>query len=290
MKTGKKHNRGSATDRALSVLLAEDDVEMRKLLSWSLARLGYNVIECADGTSLMRKLGLLGPDVPPQPHDLIISDIRMAGATGLQVLENVRAMPDFPPMILITAFPDVESHERAMKLGAVAMLAKPFDIEELLDRVREIIPPESVKRHRPGAWFESGEQPPFPFEITFRHGSGSEAAKDYIRSVATKLSPFAEHVLNGRIIVDQSDELHHKKHRYTVTLVLSTAGKSIAVKHNTDRGSTDENLYMGINVAFGTAARKLKHYIRKRQEHRIHGEARTPFEETDDICDNGSPG
>ncbi len=278
MKTGAKHNRATATDRQLSILLAEDDLEMRKLLSWSLERKGYNVIECADGTSLMRKLGLLGPGTILQPHDLIISDIRMPGATGLQVLESARELPDFPPMILITAFPDVESREQAMRLGAVAMIAKPFDIEELIDKVQEAIPLESAERRRPNIWFEEGAQPPFPFDITFRHDSGSDAAKDYIRSIATKLYPFAGHIVNGRVIVDQSDTLHHKKHRYTVTLVVSTTGRSIVVKHNTDKDATSENLYMAINVAFGTASRKLKHYIEKRYKHRKQNSMKDPFQ------------
>ncbi len=285
MKSGKRRKQATASDRPPSILLAEDDLEMRKLLSWSLERKGYNIIECADGTSLMKKLGLLGPGDQAQTHDLIISDIRMPGATGLQVLESMREFPDFPPMILITAFPDAESRAQAMRLGAVAMLAKPFDIEELLDKVRETIPPESVKRRRQSEWFEASGQPPFPFGITFRHDSGSEAAKDYIRSIATKLHPFADHIVNGRIIVDQSESVKHKKHRYLVTLVLSTSGKSIVVKHDTDRGATSENLYMAINVAFGTASRKLKHYVRKQQGHRKHSTKEAHFLDEDEHDD-----
>jgi CheY-like chemotaxis protein/ribosome-associated translation inhibitor RaiA len=281
-----KQSRTSARDRLPCVVLAEDDLEMRKLLSWSLERLGYNVVECADGNSLMRKLGLHGPGTPLQPHDLIISDIRMPGATGLQVLESARELPDFPPMILITAFPDAQSREQAMRLGAAAMLAKPFEIEELLEEVREIIPPEPLTRRRSRVWFESGEQPSFPLEITFRHDSGSEAAKDYIRSISTKLHPFADYIVNCRVIVDQSDKLHHKKHRYMLTLVLSTTGRSIAVKHNTDKDATSENLYLAINVAFGTAARKLKHYIKKRQEHRKQNKIKQPFQEADELDDD----
>jgi CheY-like chemotaxis protein len=119
MKTGTKQNRETASNQPPSILLAEDDIEMRKLLTWSLERRGYKVIECPDGTSLMRKLGLLGPGDRIESHDLIISDIRMPGATGLQVLESVREFPDFPPMILITAFPDTESREQAQRLGAL---------------------------------------------------------------------------------------------------------------------------------------------------------------------------
>jgi DNA-binding response OmpR family regulator len=276
MKSRKKSNRKSSPDRPGSILLAEDDLEMRKLLAWSLTHKGYQVTQCADGTSLMGKLGLLGPGHRAQPHDLIISDIRMPGRTGLEVLESARELPDFPPMILITAFPDAESQAQAERLGALAMMAKPFDIEELLDKVRETVSTESQRR-RPAEGLEESGRPPFPFEITFRHESGSEAAMDYIRGVAARLHPFADHVLSGRIIVDQSNNSEHKKHRHEITLVLSTPGKSIIIKHNTDRGATSENLYMAINLVFGTASQKLKHRVQKQYDHRKHNLKKSQF-------------
>jgi CheY-like chemotaxis protein/ribosome-associated translation inhibitor RaiA len=286
MKSGKKHKHKKASDRSGDILLAEDDLEMRKLLSWSLEHKGYKVTECSDGTGLMRKLGLLGPYGQIHSYDLIISDIRMPGATGLQVLESVREFPDFPPMILITAFPDAESTEQARRLGAAAMMAKPFDVEELLDKVGEAIPPESAGP-RQNTQPPTDGRAPFPFGITFRHDSGSEAAKEYIWSIAAKMHSFADHIINGRIIVDQLGRQHLKKHRYTVTLVLTTYGKSIVVKHNSDRGEGGD-LYMTINMVFGTAFRQLKHYIEKRQEHRKHSTKERQFQKGDDPDDNES--
>jgi DNA-binding response OmpR family regulator len=267
MKTSKAHRRQTNSVRPVSILLAEDDTELRKLLCWSLERNGYHVVECSDGMSLMKKLGLLGPADRVQPHDLIISDVRMPGVTGMQVLENVREFTNFPPMILITAFPDAASRNQATKLGAVAMIAKPFDIEELLDKIEETIPVETPERERQGDWLVAGEEPPFPLEITFRHGSGLEAAGDYIRSVAAKLHPLSRHVSNGRIVIDQADAGQRKKHRYMLTLVLSTPGKPIVVKYDTDKGATHDDLYMAINLVFATALRKLRDFIEKRQEH-----------------------
>jgi CheY-like chemotaxis protein/ribosome-associated translation inhibitor RaiA len=285
MARDKKQHWSDELDRPPTILLAEDDLEMRKLLSWSLGRQGYKIIECVDGISLMKKLGLLGPENGFELHDLVISDIRMPGLTGLQVLENVREFPDFPPMILITAFPDTESRDQAQRLGAVAMLAKPFEIEELLEKVREAIPPESVEQKRQSRQYETVEQTPFPLEITFRHDSGSQAAKDYILDVATKLYPFAEHIVSGKIIIDESDRSKHKEHRYIITTVLSTPGKSIVVKHTTDGGPNNENLYMAINVVLGTAARKLKHYIKKHQERRKRSPRKMPMPDMDEQAD-----
>lgn len=284
MKSKRKHThkRPEEPDRKQDILLAEDDLEMRKLLTWSLERRGYEVTECSDGTTLMKKLGLLGPGNGLQSYNLIISDIRMPGATGLQVLESVREFSDFPPMILITAFPDAESHELAMRLGAAAMMAKPFDIEELIEKVGETIPSRDDERRQHGAWPETEGPQSFPFDITFRHESGSQAARDYIQNLAAKFQSFADHITNGRIIIDQMDHDRLKKHRYTVTLVLSTSGKSIVVKHNSDSGNESENLYMAINVAFGTAVRKLKHYLDKKQGHRKHGAKPARYAEMDE--------
>lgn len=266
-----RNSQRAVADRPPTILLAEDDLEMRKLLSWSLEREGYTTIECADGLMLMRKLGLLGPGDRVQSHDLIISDIRMPGLTGLEVLECAREFPDFPPIVLITAFPDAESRDQATRLGAVATFVKPFEIKELLDKVRQLIPSGSPPRQPPSDAVETAVRAPFPLDITFRHDSGSEAAKDYIRSVATKLRRFANHVVSGKIVIDQSDRAEHRDHRYNIALVLLTPGRPIVIKYNTNRGATDDNFYMAINVAFGMAIRKLRQHVEKRQMHRRYG-------------------
>jgi CheY-like chemotaxis protein len=282
MNSGRTHKRIKTTDQARNILLAEDDLEMRKLLSWSLERKGYKVTECGDGTALMKKLGLLGPGKTMQSCDLIISDNRMPGATGLEVLASVREFPDFPPMILITAFPDAESRDLAIRLGAVAIMAKPFNIDDLIVKVKETIPPRTVNRRRSIVRPAAGSTLSFPFDVTFRHHSGSQAVKDTIHDLAKKLETFGEHISNGKIIVDQSDQFHHKKHYYTITLVLSTSSKTIAVKHNSNSGASSDNLYMALHVAFGIAIRKLKHHLEKQQAQRKHVTRPIPYTDAGD--------
>jgi len=134
------HNETSIGKRVPRILLAEDDYDMRKLLTWSLRRSGYEVIECPDGVHLLDHVRTFFPPAEPEDLDLIISDIRMPGVTGLEVLEGTREYKEFPPIILITAFGDEETHDQARRLGAAAMFDKPFDIDELLAKVREIVP------------------------------------------------------------------------------------------------------------------------------------------------------
>jgi len=130
------------------VLLAEDDGEMRALLARALRGDGYDVVECPDGFRLLEQLGslLLSPEVlgaDPTPFDLIVSDIRMPGVTGLSVLEGLQLFEGLPPMILITAFGDAQTHAAAQRLGAVAVFDKPFDVDDLLAQVRQTAPVRS---------------------------------------------------------------------------------------------------------------------------------------------------
>jgi len=124
------------------VLLAEDDADMRSLLSAALARQGYEVMEAKDGTELLELVanGYL-PQRPGGP-DLIISDVRMPGWTGLDILAGLRKQDWAMPVILITAFGDAETHREADRLGAVTMLDKPFDIEDLIKVATKVVPPK----------------------------------------------------------------------------------------------------------------------------------------------------
>jgi DNA-binding response OmpR family regulator len=121
------------------ILLAEDDDELRKLLAWSLHRAGLMVTECADGLVLLDHLDGYLFSRETNDFDLIISDIRMPGITGIEILEGLHTLENFPPMILITAFGDEETHAQAQRLGVAAMFDKPFDIEDLLATVREVL-------------------------------------------------------------------------------------------------------------------------------------------------------
>jgi len=130
---------GDTVTVATRVLLAEDHVEMRRLVAWTLRQNGYEVEECQDGWQLLEHLQFLATDAPPR-FSLIISDIRMPGPTGIQILESLHRCEHFPPLILITAFGDPETHRKARRLGAAAMFDKPFDLQDLVAAVRRILP------------------------------------------------------------------------------------------------------------------------------------------------------
>ena len=107
------------------VVLAEDDAELRTLLAQSLRSWGLAVREAANGAELARLL--FGPDDLP---DLLVTDVRMPGPSGLSTLRCMRVEAWATPVILVTAFPDDALRAEARELGAV-VLEKPFPIERL---------------------------------------------------------------------------------------------------------------------------------------------------------------
>lgn len=124
------------------ILLAEDNKEMRTMLAQELRMAGYKITECPDGWDLLDHLGsfVLPNPIDHEEVDLVISDIRMPGITGLEILEGLQQTEGFPSIILITAFGDEKTHVQAEKYGAAAMFDKPFEIDDLLANVRKIMP------------------------------------------------------------------------------------------------------------------------------------------------------
>jgi DNA-binding response OmpR family regulator len=119
------------------VVLAEDDRELRALVALWLRHAGYTVIEAPDGRVLLdlirtQAMGIAGSDA----FDLVISDVRMPGSSGLDVLHAVRGISCDVPFVLITAFSDSDLKDEAHRLGAFTVLEKPFDVPDLLAAVR----------------------------------------------------------------------------------------------------------------------------------------------------------
>jgi DNA-binding response OmpR family regulator len=127
--------------RERRVLLAEDDDEMRKMLAFALTRHGFRVIQARDGAEALEYLGdvVLGQNRDKAPQ-LLLTDQKMPGFCGLEVIEAARLAGLKIPAILITAFGDAETHERADALGSTPVLDKPFAVQELVALARRLAP------------------------------------------------------------------------------------------------------------------------------------------------------
>jgi CheY-like chemotaxis protein len=124
------------------LLLAEDDAAFRTLLQMALAGDGYDVVAVKDGSELLERLSVsLSSGSASDRFDVVVSDVRMPGWTGLNVLLSMRHEANPPPVVLITAFGDERLHEQAMKAGAVAVLDKPFELDDLRSLVSRLMVP-----------------------------------------------------------------------------------------------------------------------------------------------------
>lgn len=113
------------------VVVADDDYELRTLIASVLRRDGYAVTEVADGYELQKFLAARRLDRPDRPVDLVISDLRMPGRSGLDVLASLRSDDWGTPFILMTAFSNANMQNEANRLGAAAVFSKPFELDDL---------------------------------------------------------------------------------------------------------------------------------------------------------------
>jgi DNA-binding NtrC family response regulator len=113
-----------------SILIVDDDPGQRSLLNSFLRSQHFDTTTAESGE---RALELLRTG----KFDMMISDVRMPGMTGLETLRRARKEHATLPVLLVTAFPDVRDTVIAMRDGAVNYLAKPIDLDELLDSVRK---------------------------------------------------------------------------------------------------------------------------------------------------------
>lgn len=114
------------------ILIIDDDTSLRRVLEYNLQEEGYEVYAAADGSE-----GLLRFD-EYQP-DLVITDLKMPGVSGFQVLESIRQRSPLVPIMVITAFGAVETAVQAMKKGAYDYITKPFNRDELKLSVRKAL-------------------------------------------------------------------------------------------------------------------------------------------------------
>lgn len=122
------------------LLLAEDDAAFRLLLQQALTREGYDVVAVKDGTELLEQLGdSLLAAVEDDLFDAVVSDVRMPGWTGLNVLITMSHEANPPPIVLVTAFGDERLHEQAIRAGAITVLDKPFELDDLCTTLNRLM-------------------------------------------------------------------------------------------------------------------------------------------------------
>lgn len=114
------------------VLLVDDEELIRRMCETTLRRAGFHVETASDGRAAIRLL-------KQNSYHVVVSDIGMPDLDGLQLLREVRAHDLDVPVVLMTGSPDIESAVRAIELGALRYLIKPFRPNDLVQTLRTAI-------------------------------------------------------------------------------------------------------------------------------------------------------
>ncbi len=112
-----------------SILVVDDELSMREFLKILLEKEGYHVTTAAEGRTAFEL-------AEQHPFDLVISDIRMPGMTGLELLARLKQLKADIGVIMITAFASPDDAVAAMKNGAFDYITKPFNVDEIKSIVR----------------------------------------------------------------------------------------------------------------------------------------------------------
>ena len=106
------------------VLVVDDDQSIRETLEYHLRESGYDVTTAASAEQALSRIASADPS-------LLITDVRMSGMSGLELLAKVRAVRPETDVLVITAFEDMQTAISAMKVGAVDYLVKPLDLDQI---------------------------------------------------------------------------------------------------------------------------------------------------------------
>ncbi len=123
------------------IITTDDDPAIRKILQILLRKEGYEVTVCSSGDELLSTLKTNSTTV-----DLVLLDIKMPGLSGIQVLEILRRTYPAIPVIMLTAFNDLDTGMKAIRLGASDYLAKPVHREVLVESVSRVLNATALKQ------------------------------------------------------------------------------------------------------------------------------------------------
>jgi len=125
--------------RSGRILVVDDERSMRELLQIVLRREGHQVRLAESGPVAVAEL-------EREPVDVLISDIKMPGMTGVDVLREAKRLDPDIVGIMVTAYASTESAVEALRLGAYDYLTKPFDVEELKAKVRNALERRTLRQ------------------------------------------------------------------------------------------------------------------------------------------------
>jgi two-component system, NtrC family, response regulator AtoC len=186
------------------ILIADDHDSLRRGLAQAVSEAGHDVEEAPNGNAAIEKLheGFF---------DVVVSDLKMGGSTGLEVLKTAKTLHPSSAIILMTAFGSVSTAVEAMKSGAFDYVQKPFEIEEMEVKIEKALEMRRMQnqidylRHAQGDIYD------------FDRIIGSSGALEKVLAVVRKVAKSNTTVLvrgetgTGKELI--AGAVHHNSHR-----------------------------------------------------------------------------
>ncbi len=130
-----------------SVLIVDDDRNLCRILGGLLAKSGFGVLYAHDVDSAL-------PIIKEKDLDLILTDLKMPGKSGMDLLPLSKEQKSATPVIMMTAYGNIESAVEAIKKGAYDFVTKPFDEDELLSVIEKALSESKKNRELLSAYFD----------------------------------------------------------------------------------------------------------------------------------------
>jgi two-component system, NtrC family, response regulator HydG len=157
------------------ILIADDHDALRRGLARGLAEAGHEVEEASNGNLAIERLH-------DSYFDVVLSDLKMGGSDGMDVLRTTRAMHPTTAVILMTAFGSVNTAVEAMKIGAFDYVQKPFEIEEMEVKIDKALEMRRLKHEL--EYLRGTQQDIYEFDKIV----GSSAALQHVLDIVKKVA------------------------------------------------------------------------------------------------------
>jgi two-component system response regulator (stage 0 sporulation protein F) len=133
------HPTGGKFPAPLDVLVVDDEPLIRWSLKRGLSKRGHRVAEAGNGQDALRQI-----EADPQQFDVIVLDYRLPDVQHLDLLEQIRRLAPATAILMMTAYGEPATRERAIALGARVVIDKPFQVSDVVSLVESPPPMTSV--------------------------------------------------------------------------------------------------------------------------------------------------
>jgi len=178
---------------SFKILITDDDIDLRDLLTEAVGNWGYPVAVARDGEEALRKLRM-------EKYDIVITDLMMPGMDGLALLQRVKELDKDILVIIITGYATIETAVKAIENGAYDYIAKPFRLDELMIVIRNACERLRLTMHNKALLDE----------LRSAYGEVSELKKEIARSAGRHVDEVGEDAYEA----DRASHFRHSDERH----------------------------------------------------------------------------